>query len=135
MIAVDLETVTEVVASGVHGRARTSTTPATLVRSTSSRVLPAANPLAFVIMSNDGIIAELIAPDEATYAEWVDGLSLLRPDGNISTKETAGYVHVLTEIGVKIKLLDLTGEKVDISSGTPVSNVPQSTAFYYSDVI
>ncbi|KAL8276486.1 hypothetical protein RQP46_011087 [Phenoliferia psychrophenolica] len=134
---IDLETVTEVVASGPStGRPRTSTTPATLVRSTSSRVLPpTTNPLAFVIMSNDGVIAELIAPDEATYAEWVDGLSLLRPDGNISTKETAGYVHVLTEIGVKIKLLDLTGEKVDISSGTPVGNVPHSTAFYYSDVI
>lgn len=86
-------------------------------------------------MSNDGVIAELVAPDQATYAEWVDGLSLLRPDGNISTKETAGFVHVLTEIGVKIKLLDLTGEKVDISSGMMVGDVPSSTSFYYSDVI
>ncbi|KAI5474607.1 engulfment and cell motility protein 1 [Pseudohyphozyma bogoriensis] len=100
--------------------------PFSSFRQATSPTLGSTNPLAFTLGSSDGILAELIAPDESTYAEWVDGLSLLRPDGSISTKETAEFVQILTEIGVKIKLLDLSGEKVDIPASLPVGMPPRS---------
>lgn len=93
------------------------------------------NPLAFALVSTEGIIAELIAPNQETYSEWVDGLALLRPDGTISTKETADFVQILTDINAKIKLLDLSGERVEIPAHLAVSAVPQSTDFFYADSI
>jgi hypothetical protein len=44
---------------------------------------------------------------EAHSTEWVDGLSLLRPEGYVSTPETSDIIHALTDIQVKVKLLDL----------------------------
>jgi engulfment/cell motility protein 1 len=42
---------------------------------------------------------------------------MLRKDGlHVTTEETAGFVHALTEIGLKIKLFDSSGERVDIPS-------------------
>ena len=35
-------------------------------------------------------------------------------DKNIGSKDMAELIHILTEIGVKVKLLDLSGEKVEI---------------------
>ncbi|KDE05624.1 hypothetical protein MVLG_03996 [Microbotryum lychnidis-dioicae p1A1 Lamole] len=93
-------------------------------------------PLTITLRSSDGIIAELVAPNEMTYFEWLDGLSLLRPDGGIVTSQTADYVQALTDIGVKIKLLDLSGEKVDIPNVIDVRQVPAydgAASFYYSE--
>jgi engulfment and cell motility protein 1 len=47
-----------------------------------------------------------IAPDQSRWADWTDGLNMLRRDGgHVASKETAGFVQALTEIGLKIKLL------------------------------
>lgn len=46
---------------------------------------------------------------------------MLKPNGYISTKETADLVQALTDIGVKIKLLDLTGEQVQIPTNAEVT--------------
>lgn len=40
------------------------------------------------MMSGEVCVAELQAPDQHIYAEWLDGLSLLKPNGHIQTQET-----------------------------------------------
>lgn len=74
--------------------------------------LPAASPLvpsplSFSLLStHEGSLADQIAPDQSRWADWTDGLNMLRRDGgHVASKETAGFVQALTEIGLKIKLL------------------------------
>ncbi|ORY63657.1 ELMO/CED-12 family-domain-containing protein [Leucosporidium creatinivorum] len=100
---------------------------------TTSNAPSASTNLTFSLLSADGLLCSLTAPSPDVYSEWIDGLSLLRTDGNICTKETADYVHALTEIGLKVKLLDITGERVEIPSGLVVAGVPASQDFVYSD--
>jgi engulfment and cell motility protein 1 len=65
------------------------------------------SPLSFSLVSAlEGSLADQIAPDQARWADWTDGLNMLRRDGgHVASKETAGFVQALTEIGLKIKLL------------------------------
>jgi engulfment/cell motility protein 1 len=67
----------------------------------------AASPLSFALVNADqGPLAELLAPDAARWADWTDGLNMLRRDGgHVASAETEGFVQALTEIGLKIKLL------------------------------
>ena len=71
----------------------------------SSALVP--SPLSFSLLSaHEGSLADLIAPDQSRWADWTDGLNMLRRDGgHVASKETAGFVQALTEIGLKIKLL------------------------------
>ena len=66
-----------------------------------------ASPLSFSIIAADGsTLADQIAPDESRWADWTDGLNMLRHSGgHVATKETAGFVKALTDIGLLIKLL------------------------------
>ena len=68
---------------------------------------PALSPLSFSLLSaHEGSLADQIACDQSRWADWTDGLNMLRRDGgHVASKETAGFVHALTEIGLKIKLL------------------------------
>lgn len=68
-----------------------------------------ASPLSFSLLSaHEGSLADQIAPDQSRWADWTDGLNMLRRDGgHVASKETAGFVHALTEIGLKIKLLGM----------------------------
>ena len=76
-----------------------------------------------------------VATDVSRWADWTDGLNMLRKDGlDVATEETAGFVHVLTEIGPKIKLLDLSGERVDIPSSLAAGPPPSNTDFFFSDL-
>ena len=70
-----------------------------------SAVIP--SPLSFSLLSaHEGSLADQIAPDQSRWADWTDGLNMLRRDGgHVASKETAGFVQALTEIGLKIKLL------------------------------
>lgn len=65
------------------------------------------SPLSFSLLTaNDGSLANQIAPDVQRWADWTDGLNMLRRDGgHVASGETAGFVQALTEIGLKIKLL------------------------------
>ena len=65
------------------------------------------SPLSFSLLStHEGSLADQIAPDQSRWADWTDGLNMLRRDGgHVASKETAGFVQALTEIGLKIKLL------------------------------
>ncbi|KAF7309761.1 ELMO domain-containing protein [Mycena indigotica] len=98
---------------------------------------PVASPLSFSLLSaHEGSIADQIAPDQSRWADWTDGLNMLRRDGgHVSSKETAGFVQALTEIGLKIKLLDLSGEMVEIPSGLVAGPPPSNTDFFFSDLV
>ena len=66
-----------------------------------------ASPLSFSLLSASGSsLADQIAPDQSRWADWVDGLNMLRRDGgHVASKETEMFVQALTEIGLKIRLL------------------------------
>ena len=64
------------------------------------------SPLSFSLLTNEGSLADQIAPDQQRWADWTDGLNMLRRDGgHSSSKETEMFVQALTEIGLKIRLL------------------------------
>ncbi|GBB84708.1 hypothetical protein RclHR1_01130004 [Rhizophagus clarus] len=66
--------------------------------------------LTFSLLSGpDTVLTGFIARDYTQYSEWTDRLNMLF-DKNINSKDTVEYIHILTEIGVKVKLLDLSGE-------------------------
>jgi len=94
------------------------------------------SPLSFSLLTADGSsLADQIAPDQSRWADWTDGLNMLRRDGgHVASQETAGFVKALTDIGLKIKLLDLTGERVDIPSGLVAGPPPTNTDFFFSDL-
>jgi len=89
--------------------------------------------LSFTLVGAHGPLVTLTASSPSLYSEWLDGLSLLLPNGAISTPDTAAYVQALTEIAVKVKLLDLSGERVEVQTREQVRGVPASTDFFYAD--
>jgi engulfment/cell motility protein 1 len=96
--------------SGGSGTRSSSGGPAAGVGSTSSGGAggaDAASPLSFALLNTEhGALAELVAPDAARWADWTDGLNMLRREGGHgSSEETAAFVSALTEIGLKIRLL------------------------------
>lgn len=95
----------------------------------------APSPLSFSLLSaHEGSLADLIAPDRSRWADWTDGLNMLRRDGgHAHSNETAGFVQALTEIGLKIKLLDLSGEMVEIPTNLTAGPPPLDTSFYFSE--
>ena len=100
---IDLGLVTDIVP---HAAGATATSPRTPV-SRHAQTLSSASlgSLGFTLLSGDTVLADLQALDANLYSEWLDGLSLLRPDGVIFTADTASLVQSLTELGVKLKLL------------------------------
>jgi engulfment and cell motility protein 1 len=65
-----------------------------------------ASPLSFSLLTPEGSLVDAIAPDVSRWADWTDGLNMLRRDsGHVASKETADFIQALTEIGLKIKLL------------------------------
>jgi len=94
------------------------------------------SPLSFSLLSaHEGSLADLIAPDLSRWADWTDGLNMLRRDGgHVASQETAGFVQALTEIGLKIKLLDLSGEMVEIPSGLDPGLPPSNTDFFFLQI-
>ncbi|KAI0765665.1 ELMO/CED-12 family-domain-containing protein [Trametes elegans] len=95
-----------------------------------------ASGLSFSLLSTSGgSLADQIAPDQARWADWTDGLNMLRRDGgHVASQETELFVQALTEIGLKIKLLDLSGEKVEIPSGLVAGPPPTNSDFFFSDL-
>jgi engulfment/cell motility protein 1 len=113
-----------------------------------------ASPLSFSLLTPEGSLADAIAPDASRWADWTDGLNMLRRDsGHVASKETADFIQALTEIGLKIKLLgacdfgvtmltlasltlriDLSGDKVEIPSGLTSGPPPANNDFFFSDL-
>lgn len=95
------------------------------------------SPFSFSLLSaREDSLADLVAPDQSRWADWTDGLNMLRRDGgHVASKETAGFVQALTEIGLKIKLLDLSGEMVEIPSGLLAGPPPTNNDFFFSPLV
>ncbi|KAF9240704.1 ELMO/CED-12 family-domain-containing protein [Melanogaster broomeanus] len=86
-----------------------------------------------------GLLADQIATDQSTWADWTDGLNMLRRDsGHVTSDETAGYIQALTEIGLKIQapwcVLVLLSFHVDIPSGLVAGPPPTNTDFFFSEL-
>lgn len=91
--------------------------------------------LSFSLLGQEGSLADVVALDQSSWADWTDGLNMLRRDGgHVATLETAAFVNALTEIGLKIKLLDLSGEKVDIPNSLHAGPPPPNNDFFFSDL-
>lgn len=130
----DLSQVTDIAASSPTTQAQqdeeSSSTMAGSASSFSSRSFS-------LLRSPDVSLADLYAPTSWQYSEWVDGLSmLLRGEAaTVNTQETAEYIQALTDIAVKIKLLDVTGEKLDIPDGQmTVPDLPSSLNFFFAEL-
>lgn len=114
------------------------------------------SPLSFALLTTGGgLLAAQIASDKPRWADWTDGLNMLRRDGgHVSSTETEMFVHALTEIGLKVRLLsecsafhiagypkysnnsaDLSGDRADIPSGIVQGQPPTNNDFYFSDLL
>ncbi|KAJ2959398.1 hypothetical protein NQZ79_g5141 [Umbelopsis isabellina] len=71
----------------------------------------------FVLSANGKpLVSEFKCHSASLFSEWTDGFSLLLDKG-ITSKDTAEYIHSLTEIGVKVKLLQIAGDRVEVPHG------------------
>ncbi|THH33356.1 hypothetical protein EUX98_g842 [Antrodiella citrinella] len=95
-----------------------------------------ASPLSFALLSaSGGTLAAQIAPDQSRWADWTDGLNMLRRDGgHVASQETEMFVQALTEIGLKVRLLNLSGDMADIPSGIVAGAPPTNSDFFFSDL-
>jgi len=98
--------------------------------------LTTASPLSFSLLQTSGSsLADLIAPDQSRWADWVDGVNMLRRDGgHVASDETKMFVQALTEIGLKIRLLNLSGDKAEIPSGIHAGHPPTNSDFFFSEL-
>lgn len=83
----------------------------------------------------DVCLAEMQALNSSQFSEWTDGLNMLRGEGGmVSTRETADLIETLTEIGIKIKLLDLTGEQIELPTAVQPPPLPSTTEFFFAEL-
>lgn len=59
-------------------------------------------------------LLDLDAIHAAQLAEWTDGIRVIRGEGGMGMKETSSYIHILTELALKVRLLDVTGDGVEL---------------------
>ncbi|CAG8475045.1 7244_t:CDS:10 [Paraglomus brasilianum] len=130
MERIDLSLVTDVITGQSSQQATLSSSPPRAKAHRSSQ------DLSFSLTSGpDTSLADFVASDPIQYSEWTDGFNMLF-DKNIRSNDTAEHIHVLTEIGVKVKLLDLSGERVEIPQSVDVpSELPLvAGGFFYDDL-
>ncbi|WVR08927.1 hypothetical protein IAU60_005986 [Kwoniella sp. DSM 27419] len=89
--------------------------------------------LSFSIMGDSDIsLLDLDAIHAAQLAEWTDGIRVLRGDGGMTSMESANYVQILAELALKVSLLDITGDGVDIPEKVSFGPAPKSTDFVFA---
>lgn len=95
------------------------------------------NNLAFALYSDKyTAVAEFYCATPTQAAEWKDGFSMIL-DKRFTSKETAELFHTLTEVGVKVKLLQIAGDRVEIPHGVvDVPPVPPGlgSGFFYDTI-
>ncbi|KAI8374804.1 ELMO/CED-12 family-domain-containing protein [Blakeslea trispora] len=93
--------------------------------------------ISFALCSDkNNILAEFYCATATQAAEWKDGFSMLL-DKRFTSKETAELFHTLTEVGVKVKLLQIAGDRVEIPHNMiEVPPVPPGlgSGFFYDSV-
>ncbi|KAJ1547833.1 hypothetical protein HK405_004832 [Cladochytrium tenue] len=78
-------------------------------------------------------LADFVCSNPTQFVEWKDGFNMLL-DKSIDTEATGALLTELTEIEVKLALLDLTGDGVEIPNAAPdVPDLPASWAFVYDE--
>ncbi|KAI8997175.1 ELMO/CED-12 family-domain-containing protein [Pilobolus umbonatus] len=85
---------------------------------------------------NNTVLAEFVCANATQAADWKDGFSMLIDDRFIS-KETAELFHTLTEVGVKVKLLQIAGDRIEVPHGNiEIPPVPTGlgSGFFYDYV-
>lgn len=88
-----------------------------------------------LLQSPDGCVAEMQALNASQLSEWTDGLNMLRDEGGVvSTRETADLINMLTEIGIKVKMLDLTGEQIELPATVQAPPLPSTTEFFFAEL-
>lgn len=88
-----------------------------------------------LLQSPDTSLAEMQALNRSQFSEWTDGLNMLRGEGGVvSTRETADLIETLTEIGLKVKLLDLTGEQIELPTSVQPPPLPSTTDFFFAEL-
>ncbi|TKY88819.1 hypothetical protein EX895_002060 [Sporisorium graminicola] len=88
-----------------------------------------------LLQSPDASLAEMQALNASQFSEWTDGLTMLRSEGGVvSTRETADLIQTLTEIGIKVKLLDLTGEQIELPTTVQPPPLPSTTEFFFAEL-
>ncbi|RSH95186.1 hypothetical protein EHS25_000272 [Saitozyma podzolica] len=89
--------------------------------------------LSFSLMSGGEFsLLDLDAIHAAQLAEWTDGIRVLRGDGGMMSGESANYVHILTELALKVRLLDITGDGVEIPEKVSFGATPKSVDFWFA---
>lgn len=100
-------------------------------------VVPSNNNLSFALYTDKNMtMAEFYCSSSTQAAEWKDGFSMLL-DKRFTSKETAELFHTLTEVGVKVKLLQIAGDRVEIPHGSvDVPPVPPGlgSGFFYDSI-
>ncbi|CDH48396.1 related to engulfment and cell motility gene 1protein [Lichtheimia corymbifera JMRC:FSU:9682] len=89
----------------------------------------------FALFSEEHLpLAEFICASREQASEWKDGFSMLLHKG-ISTKETSDYLHSLADIGIKVKLLQIAGDRIEVPHGhmdAPPVPPGLGSGFFYS---
>ncbi|ORX52908.1 hypothetical protein BCR36DRAFT_582317 [Piromyces finnis] len=76
---------------------------------------------------------DFICDSVVKYSEWIDGLNMFL-DKNISSKSTAKYIQQLTDINLKLCLLELGSERVEIPVIPPeIPALPTDYQFFYEE--
>jgi len=90
--------------------------------------------LSFSLMTDAELsLLDVDAVHAVQLAEWLDGIRVLKNDGAMAAKDTLDYIHILTELALKVRLLDITGDGVELPEKIPVGPAPQSVDFWFAD--
>ncbi|CAO3681127.1 unnamed protein product [Rhizopus stolonifer] len=114
-----------------HNTTTITTSPQTDLNATATGSSPN---LSFALYNDKSTpLAEFHCSSAREAAEWKDGFSMLL-DKRFTSKETAELFHALTEVGVKVKLLQIAGDRVEIPHGAlEIPPVPPGlgSGFFY----
>jgi hypothetical protein len=126
---------------GTGGGSNNATTPVSGISASSSTVgkrAPATSSVpeqimhCFLLMdSSDNPILSLTCSSPTQYSEWTDGFNFLLGKA-IANKDTAEFIQSLVDVELRIRLLDITAEKLELKTLEPPV-LPSNIDFYYQD--
>ncbi|KIR28517.1 hypothetical protein I309_02441 [Cryptococcus deuterogattii LA55] len=76
-------------------------------------------------------LLDLDAIHTAQLAEWSDGIKILK-DGGMTSQDSANYVQILTELALNVRLLDITGDSVEVPENVAIGAAPKSIDFVFA---
>ncbi|KAI9183348.1 hypothetical protein H9P43_004265 [Blastocladiella emersonii ATCC 22665] len=90
--------------------------------------------LCFSLMGGpDNGLLHLICTSATQFSEWTDGLNLLLSRG-IVNKDTTEFIQSLTDITVRLRLLDVKANGLELRDQIDVPPLPPNVNFFYEDV-